>query len=214
MLKYIKNELKPKEQNKYMNTLKNLDAILHEQLLEIIDSQIFNGASILNAIKICNELKRNLQDFHNAAYAGEKYDFGASAFNVDISMEDTVYKFDLESRLPHTLRADSKLNPLLGEQADSFFSTCFRAMKRYYEKNPFDKFQHVFVLFTIFYEENEFWVDPDNINYKPFIDACVKNFFVIDDNSKYVSIISISKQGRPHTEVFVASDISALVKYI
>ena len=82
MLKYIKNELKPKEQNKYMNTLKNLDAILHEQLLEIIDSQIFNGASILNAIKICNELKRNLQDFHNAAYAGEKYDFGASAFNV------------------------------------------------------------------------------------------------------------------------------------
>ena len=67
MLKYIKNELKPKEQNKYMNTLKNLDTILHEQLLEIIDSQIFNGASILNAIKICNELKRNLQDFYNAA---------------------------------------------------------------------------------------------------------------------------------------------------
>lgn len=108
-----------------MNTLKNLDAILHEQLLEIIDSQIFNGASILNAIKICNELKRNLQDFHNAAYSGERYDFGASAFNVDISMEDTVYKFDLESRLPHTLRADSKLNPLLGEQADSFFPPAF-----------------------------------------------------------------------------------------
>ena len=214
MLTYIGNELKPKERDKYITDIREVEEGLHQQVKDILDGTLYGSTSILKANETCDILQRNLQNLYNAQNSKTKYDFGVATFKVDICKMDSIYKFVLGIRLPHVPRIDIKSSKSVNKTANDVFSTCFCAMLEYYTNNPFEMYEKVFVVFINFYEENEFWTDVDNINYKSFIDACVKNFFVKDDNSRYVSMASISKEGYPHTEVYVGRDITDILEYL
>lgn len=136
--------------------------------------------------------------------------------NDDIELDDALFNVQIEeysSNIYH-YNIDCHLPCLDGKSAQDYFETFYKASLLYDKKYCFSKMNNAVVLIINYYEEDEFWIDCDNINYKPFIDACIKNFILPDDNSKYLQLMSFSKAGLSHTEAYVGSfdDILNIIK--
>ena len=111
-----------------------------------------------------SEIKRSL----------DKLNQSVSAIQMPPSKSDVnVYKFTLSSRLPARPANNNSGKNFVKYNNNDIFSTCYKAIVPYVENHPIKMQETAVVVFINFYDENEFWVDVDNINYKPFIDACM-----------------------------------------
>jgi hypothetical protein len=211
-LQYVGNELKEKDTARPISEIKRSLDKLNQSVSAI--QMPPSKQSLCVAISDCDALKRSILNFYDAQ--NESYDFNARAnlFDIDIKSDVNVYKFTLSSRLPARPANNNSGKNFVKYNNNDIFSTCYKAIVPYVENHPIKMQETAVVVFINFYDENEFWIDVDNINYKPFIDACIKNVFVHDDNGKHVSMICLSRKGHSHTEVIVGKEITDVIEYI
>lgn len=150
-------------------------------------SKIRNAASSLKMH--CNNLPLDNSNHH-------RHENCSSTFNVEIKeYSSSLYMVTFDCHLPC----------INDKSVQEYFDTFFNASIMYEFDHGFLMMKRAVVLFINYYSKDEFWIDCDNINYKPFIDGCVKNFILPDDNGKYLQLMSIAKEGNPHTEAYIGS---------
>lgn len=215
IMKYIGNTVKTKDTSCLVESIHNNAGKLHQTLRQVTDNSV-SVNTLTTAYKECEALKQAISNLCNAKEESGTYDIKDSVVDMEIQKESNIYHFVLNSRLPVSskIERNGELNKLAYNKSSELFSSFYKGILNYIHDNPIEMQKRVVVLFINYYTNDEFWSDVDNVNYKPFIDACIKNVFVNDDNAKHVSMICTAKEGLPHTEVFVARDVTDLIEHM
>lgn len=187
----------------YISEIKN-DCSTLQHLVDTLTGNIDSDQDVLlkmrkKAFQIkqqCSAL--NIQDVPSLSNVEKLFDIRIEEYAT------SVYRFSFDMHLPN----------LDTTNAQDYFETFYKAALSYEKEFGFAKMKRAVVLFMNYYANNEFWVDCDNINYKPFIDGCIKNFILHDDSSKYLQLMSFAQSGYSHTEVYVGSfeEIMSFIK--
>ena len=175
-LQYVGNELKEKDTARPISEIKRSLDKLNQSVSAI--QMPPSKQSLCVAISDCDALKRSILNFYDAQ--NESYDFNARAnlFDIDIKSDVNVYKFTLSSRLPARPANNNSGKNFVKYNNNDIFSTCYKAIVPYVENHPIKMQETAVVVFINFYDENEFWVDVDNINL-----LVSKRFFPYRSNS-------------------------------
>lgn len=126
---------------------------------------------------------------------------------ITVNGEPIVY-FMLDGLLPHKITFDSSTgNTKYMHNKDLLYSRYRTAVEEYLkEHEPHLYKKKVLVAFVHHYNKSERMMDHDNIETKTFIDAALKNIFIIDDNPRRMDLYhgSVVEEGiESFTEVFV-----------
>ena len=187
----------------YISEIKN-DCSNLQHLADTLTGNIDSDQDVLNKIR---KKSFKIQQQCSALNVRDTPSLSKAEILFDVRIEEyapNVYRFSFNKHLPNL----DKTN------VQDYFKTFYKAALCYEQTYGFAKMKRAVVLFMNYYANNEFWVDCDNINYKPFIDGCIKNFILHDDSSKYLQLMSFAQSGYSHTEVYVGSfeEIMSFIK--
>ena len=132
-------------------------------------------------------------------------------------LDDGCYHYYLPERIPRKMNVDTKGNvPAITNKYDKneLFTSYHASVVDFNSNSPFVMQEQILVAFINYYDNDEFWIDADNLDFKPFIDACIKGVLVPDDNGKHVDLYTKSKAGKPHTEVYAGREEVVLTHII
>ncbi len=195
----------------YPKQLITISERIHKLCLQIADGNITsNTLSSLN-----KELRAAEQHYSNLVMitGNDLCEDTMSAIPKGyINIDKEIVHCVLPCLLPHK-KKDSKIY-YSKNQAFSEYSALLQSAYEQDINIPYYN-EKIMVAFVNYYEPDDFMIDPDNLDYKPFIDAIIKNRLVKDDSSKYLSMYSTSFIGEQrHSEAYIGKieDIIPIIR--
>ena len=163
----------------------------------------------------CIALNASLDSFTALPCFDEEY----TSVNADSGIvrieyfEGGIYHYVLRYLVPHLTRINATTDKVKYRfNKDGVYSSYAKGVFRYEKDIGFRMFEDtILVAFLNLYDEKETIPDADNLDYKPFIDAAVKQVLVPDDSLRWVQLLSMAGKDRiSHTEVFAGKPESVL----
>ena len=194
----------------YPERLITIGERIYKLCLNIADGNI--SSCILSSLN--KELRAAEQQCSNLVMMAEDdmYDEVIANLTGSLSVNNEIIHCILPCLLPHKKKESN-----IYYSKHQAFSEYSALLKTAYEQDinlPYYD-EKIMVAFVNYYEPGDFMIDPDNLDYKPFIDAVIKNRLVKDDSSRYLSMYSTSFTGeKRHSEVYIGrvEDILSIIK--